>query len=237
MAAHIVASYSNGISAIQLQAQIGLGSYKTARLLLDKLRRAMVDPERGLLQDVVEIDETEMPLCQRVNLIERDPGERNVATKIKFLGAVELSEEGYARRIRLEPISDKTRPTLHGFIHRAVAPDAHIITDGLISYEDLPNNTHEPGSPPGGRHTKCCTGFIGYSRTSRDGRRACSTVSAVSTSSATSKSSSSGGTAGVIFGPNSTVSSGSASAFGQPPTATSSSTTPEIRAAPLPGSP
>ena len=44
MAAHIMASHSNGISALQLQAQLGLGSYKTAWLLLHKLRRAMVDP-------------------------------------------------------------------------------------------------------------------------------------------------------------------------------------------------
>ena len=43
-AAHIVTSHSNGISALQLQAQLGLGSYKSAWLLLHKLRRAMVDP-------------------------------------------------------------------------------------------------------------------------------------------------------------------------------------------------
>lgn len=42
------------ISALQLQAQLGLGSYKSAWLLLTKLRRAMVDPERSLLEDVVE---------------------------------------------------------------------------------------------------------------------------------------------------------------------------------------
>ena len=55
-AIHIVTSHSNGISALQLQAQLGLGSYKSAWLLLTKLRRAMVDPERSLLEDVVEID-------------------------------------------------------------------------------------------------------------------------------------------------------------------------------------
>ncbi len=61
-AIHIVTSHSDGVSALQLQAQLGLGSYKSAWLLLQKLRRAMVDPGRGLLEGVVEIDETEIPL-------------------------------------------------------------------------------------------------------------------------------------------------------------------------------
>ena len=47
MAVHIVTSHSNGISALQLQAQLGLGSCKSAWLLLHKLRRAMVDPDRS----------------------------------------------------------------------------------------------------------------------------------------------------------------------------------------------
>lgn len=122
IAAHIVASHSNGISALQLQAQLGLGSTKTPWLLLHKLRRAMVDPERGLLQDIVEIDETEMPFRQRADVIGSAPGERRISPKIRVVGAVELSEEGHARRIRLEPIPDRTRPTLHDFIHRTPAP-------------------------------------------------------------------------------------------------------------------
>ena len=61
MAVHIVTSHSNGISALQLQAQLGLGSYKSAWLLLHKLRRAMVDPDRSLLEDLIEIDEATLP--------------------------------------------------------------------------------------------------------------------------------------------------------------------------------
>ena len=44
---HIMTSHSNGISALQLQAQLGLGSYKTAWFLLHKLRCAMVSPDRA----------------------------------------------------------------------------------------------------------------------------------------------------------------------------------------------
>src|SRR3954462_7974327 len=44
-AAWLVATHRNGMSARQLWLQLGLGSYKSAWLLLRKLRRAMVDPE------------------------------------------------------------------------------------------------------------------------------------------------------------------------------------------------
>ena len=38
-AAYLMAAHSNGISALQPQKQLGLGSYKTAWLLCAKLRR------------------------------------------------------------------------------------------------------------------------------------------------------------------------------------------------------
>ena len=56
-AAYLIATHSNGISAFQLWRQLGLGSYKSAWLLSAKLRRAMADPERNPLSDLVEIDE------------------------------------------------------------------------------------------------------------------------------------------------------------------------------------
>ena len=59
-AIHLLSSHSNGISALQLQAQLGLGSYKSAWLLLHKLRRAMVDPHRLPLAELVEVDESEI---------------------------------------------------------------------------------------------------------------------------------------------------------------------------------
>ena len=41
-----MASGTPGISAVQLQRQLDRGRYETAWMLLQKLRRAMVDPER-----------------------------------------------------------------------------------------------------------------------------------------------------------------------------------------------
>ena len=74
-AAFLMATHSNGISALQLQSQLGLGSYRTAWMLCAKLRRAMVNPEREPLCGVVEADETIIPFrtkdegrCSRVQI-------------------------------------------------------------------------------------------------------------------------------------------------------------------------
>jgi len=50
-AAHLMATHSNGMSAVQLEAQLGI-TYKTAWLLAQKLRRSMIDPQREPLEGV-----------------------------------------------------------------------------------------------------------------------------------------------------------------------------------------
>ena len=57
-AAYLVATHTPGISAVQLQRQLGISRYETGWLMLQKLRRAMVAPEREPLRDEVEVDET-----------------------------------------------------------------------------------------------------------------------------------------------------------------------------------
>lgn len=141
-AIHLLTSHSNGVLAEQAQAQLGLGSYKTAWLLLQKLRRAMVDPERTLLDGIVEVDETEV-----LHRTKRDPivgyGIPNVG-KILMIGAVELSGDGRPRRLLLEPLESKEGEHVRAFVARSVAPGSTVVTDGLPGYRALERHVHRP---------------------------------------------------------------------------------------------
>ncbi len=63
-AADLMATHSNGISALQLQKQLAIGSYRSAWLRAHKLRASMVEPERNPLSGLVDIDEASRP-CRR----------------------------------------------------------------------------------------------------------------------------------------------------------------------------
>jgi hypothetical protein len=118
-------------AALRSPALFGIGSYKTAWLLLHKLRRAMVSPDRSLLQAMVETDETEVPLRSKHDPI-KGYGIPNVG-KLLIIGAVELSPDGYPRRVRLAPLRDRTGENVRGFVERVVARDATVVSDGLAT--------------------------------------------------------------------------------------------------------
>ena len=88
-AAFLMATHSNGISALQLQSQLGLGSYRTAWMLCAKLRRAMINPEREPLSGVVEADETIIPFRTKNDPIVVPAGRSGVG-KMLVAGAVEV---------------------------------------------------------------------------------------------------------------------------------------------------
>jgi hypothetical protein len=144
LAAHLVTTHSNGISALQLQGKLGIGSYKTAWLLLHKLRRAMVDPDRELLggeDETVMVDETEMKFRRKADTIERLKGEPD-ADKIMIAGAVECFPEGTMGRIRLNVIKGRGRLPLHAFVSATTAPGTLVVTDGNTAYRSMPDHRH-----------------------------------------------------------------------------------------------
>ena len=141
-AAYLMATHSNGISALQLQKQLGLGSYKSAWLLCAKLRRALVAPDRQPLAGLVEVDETEIPYRAK-----DDPptgaGGRSGQGKLLLAGAVEVRPGGPAR-IRLAAIEDFSASSLHAFLAAGLAPGASAKTDGWSGYPGAPGVHHEP---------------------------------------------------------------------------------------------
>ena len=54
---HLMTVAKKGISALQVQRQMGLGSYNTAHLMCHKIRSAMMQPEEKL-GGIVEMNET-----------------------------------------------------------------------------------------------------------------------------------------------------------------------------------
>ena len=143
-AAYLMATHSNGISALQLQRQLALGSYKTAWLICAKLRRSMVAPGRDPLAGVVEVDETEIA-CRSKNDPLTGGGRRSRQGKILVIGAVEVQDGGAGPgRIRLKEIPDYSAASLHAFLAADLAPGATAKTDGLASYAGALSVHHDP---------------------------------------------------------------------------------------------
>jgi hypothetical protein len=139
-AAWLVATHKNGMSARQLWSQLGLGSYRTAWLLLRKLRRAMVDPDREPLAGLVEVDETSLPF--RAGGEPARPG-RSHEGKLLIAGAVEIEGKGPGR-IRLAGIGSCSAVALGAFVAAAVAAGSTVVSDGWPGYKRLKDVKHDP---------------------------------------------------------------------------------------------
>ncbi|HEU5395428.1 MAG TPA: IS1595 family transposase [Candidatus Methylomirabilis sp.] len=121
-----VTSQKTGASALSLQKGLGLGSYRTAWALLQKLRRAMVRPGRDRLNGAVEVDET------FVGGVEPGGGRRHIGKKALVAMAAEVRGPAIGR-IRLRRIPDSSAESLLPFVEEALAPGSRVITDGLPS--------------------------------------------------------------------------------------------------------
>jgi len=142
LAAWLVATHRNGISARQLWLQLGLGSYKAAWLLLRKLRRAMVDPGREPLAGLVEVDETSISFRTRDDPAAAKPG-RSREGKLLIAGAVEIEGKGPGRA-RLAVIADYSAAALGAFVAGNVAGGSTVVSDGWSGYARLKDVKHDP---------------------------------------------------------------------------------------------
>ena len=127
-AAYLVATHHPGISAKQLQRQLGLSRYETAWLILQKLRRAMVAPQRELLKDAIEVDEFFLGGEE-----EGLSGGRAQGKKALVGVAIEIRGVG-SGRVRLKVLKDASAQSLGAFVKATTAPGTIVHTDGWPAY-------------------------------------------------------------------------------------------------------
>lgn len=152
--AYFVSTLTPGISALQLQRQLGLGSYRSAWFMLGRLRKAMVNENRQKLNGLIEVDEAHVGGRGRARP-GRDSGfsRSQPHNKKMVAGAVEVRRvklssgkmKEIAGRIRLQIIETNNTESLQTFIADNVEAPSRIRTDGWKAYKNkevLGNNTH-----------------------------------------------------------------------------------------------
>ena len=193
-AAYLMATHSNGISALQLQRQLGLGSYKTAWLFCAKLRAAMRGPQRNPLTGLVEVDETTIHYRHRQAAAAGGFG-RSPKGKLLIAGACEV--KGKAPAACASPMSRTPRPPA---CKASSPPRSHqTVPRSPMAGRPTPacptSSPTDPRSSGRVRPMRSCPGSTASFPTSRLGPSASITACATSTSRPTSTSSSSDSTA------------------------------------------
>ena len=129
-AAYLMSTLTPGISALQLQKQLGIGSYKNVLYLCRRLRKAMVNPERDPLIGIVEVDEFYIGGPKK--------GRRGRGSEGKVPAAMAVENRGdHTGRIRIEVLKDVTKESLHPFVRKNITQGSEIHTDGWDGYLGL----------------------------------------------------------------------------------------------------
>jgi transposase-like protein len=121
-----VTSQKYGANALGIQRVLNFGSYRTAWAWLQKLRRAMVRPDRDLLSGIVQVDETFVGGPQK--------GKRGRGAEGKILILIFAQGENRIGRISLCVIPDASAENLVSEIQKNVATGSTIQTDGWLGY-------------------------------------------------------------------------------------------------------
>jgi transposase len=167
----LMASTRCGISAKQLERELGV-TYKTAWRMFNKIRtELMADDDEGQLGGDVEVDETSWGGKPRHRMTPQE-GAAHREAKATVLGMVE--REG---RVRVRIIPSRRGPALSRAVRTHVNPSAFIITDDWQAYKPLRGEfldhrviNHSAGSyVDGDVHTNTIEGFFGNLKTGMRG--------------------------------------------------------------------
>jgi ribosomal protein L37AE/L43A len=126
---YLLTQTKTGMSALELHRHLGV-SYRTAWLVKHKLMAVMFEQERDRrLEDIVQIDDAFLGG-------ERTGGKRGRGSenKVPLIAAVQTTGSGQAIFTRLDVLPDWKIPTVARWAVKALAPDTHVVSDGLSSF-------------------------------------------------------------------------------------------------------
>jgi transposase len=176
-AGYLLTSTRCGISAKQLEREIGV-TYKTAWRMLNKLRNIAMADDTGKLSGDVEVDEAS------VDGKPKRPQGARVSTATTRSDAAKLRERSRATvfaaverggRIKATVLPSRRGPALNKQIIEWVEPTSIIITDDWSAYNGLQRHfidhsriNHSAGYyVEGSTHTNTVEGFFGHLKPSR----------------------------------------------------------------------
>jgi transposase-like protein len=132
-----ICSHKKGVSALQLQRNLGLRSYRSAWHLAHRIRKAMeTDPMASALKGIVEVDETYVGGKPRKSTKKSKVSKRGRGTKKTPVLAM-VERKGKARARKVERVSAKE---LKKAIKDNVSKNSVIMTDDFKSYQGLKND-------------------------------------------------------------------------------------------------
>lgn len=114
LAMFLIGRHKTGISALQLQKDLGLGSYKTAWAWLHKLRSTLAERPESRLRGLVEADETYVGAKNEPGVLGRQHGAKTLVA-----AAVENRDER-AGALRLQVLHAASAPELGAFVQDAI---------------------------------------------------------------------------------------------------------------------
>ncbi|MCU1303664.1 MAG: hypothetical protein JWQ87_3948 [Candidatus Sulfotelmatobacter sp.] len=128
LAIHLMCSSKKGISALQLQRNLALGSYRSAWFMCHRIRWAMTqDPMAGMLSGIVEVDET------YVGGREKGAGKRGVpGADSKKTPVVAMVERG--GNVRSFPVERVTVANIKPLLQAHIEAGTKLMTDEHTVY-------------------------------------------------------------------------------------------------------
>jgi transposase-like protein len=133
MAIYLMCSSKKGISALQLQRTLELGSYRTAWFLAHRVRWAMTQgPMTELLKGVIEVDETWIGPNEKGK-----PGARagRPMADGKKTPVLALVERG--GNVRSFPLERATLKNIKPIMEQHIDPSSHLVTDEFPVYYQM----------------------------------------------------------------------------------------------------